>query len=814
MSPIDKPSPRLTLLQGVTVIEQPHSVAIRYAGRLLAQLGARVLQAGAPDAAGVGYGGDASTAYAAWLDSGKQHCADLPAALAAAPDVQLLIAGPAAAAVQAADAALRALPAGPLRLGLTWFASDGPYRDWTGSDAVIQAMSGVAFATGAVDGDPLLPRGHAPQIVAGVTAVIAALGVLLGRQRGWAGRTIDVDVFGANLCFCDSASCAAAPLGDLSLRRGINRFTPTYPGGIYRTRDGWIGITALTPPQWAAFCDLIDQPALGREPTYQVALQRLEQADALDRVLRPALLQRSSADWLQRGQDRRIPFAPVPDLTELPQTPHWVERGSFASLPGLAAVVGPTLPFQIETVTARAPDSATAIRPVAEGGGGGGGGGPLVGLRVLDLSMGWAGPLATRNLADLGAEVIKVESCRHVDWWRGFDAPELADPPPYETRPAFLMINRHKRGITLDLKSADGVALLRRLAAVSDLMVENYAPGVLDKLGVGTRQLAGEVPGLVALAMGAFGNRGPWRGFRAYGSTVEQASGLPFVNGQPDDPPTMQHVAYGDPVAGLYGAVAALAGLCGRLGQNGRNGQNGDVGMHRPGPSAEPAESTLIDLSQVECLFQLGADALIAQSTQSTQAGRLARQGSRQPLSMLRMTLACTGAGAGSGAAAGVADRWIALSLETPAQWRSLTRLIGGAWDSGHELAACKAQEPALEAAVRAWGARQAAADAVALLQQLGIPAGPVRPGSHLMADPQAAALGSFQWLDRDFVGRHLSSRSAFRLDGRAPPLGAAAPTLGQANADVLGGLLGLSDPELQRLARAGVIGQRAVWPA
>lgn len=812
MSLIDQPSPRLTLLQGVTVIEQPHSVAIRYAGRLLMQLGARVLQAGAPDAAGVGYGGDASTAYAAWLDSGKQRCADLAAALAAAPDVQLLIAGPAAAGVQAADAALQALPTAPLRLGLTWFASDGPYRDWTGSDAVIQAMSGVAFATGAVDGDPLLPRGHAPQIVAGVTAVIAALGALLGRQRGWAGRTIDLDVLGANLCFCDSASCAAAPLGDLSLRRGINRFTPTYPGGIYRTRDGWIGITALTPPQWAAFCDLIDQPALGHEPAYQVALQRLEQADALDRVLRPALLQRSSADWLQRGQDRRIPFAPVPDLTELPQTPHWVERGSFAPLPGLAAVVGPTLPFQIETVTARAPDGATAIRP----GGGGGGDGPLAGLRVLDLSMGWAGPLATRNLADLGAEVIKVESCRHVDWWRGFDAPDLADPPPYETRPAFLMINRHKRGITLDLKSADGVALLRRLAAVSDLMVENYAPGVLDKLGVGTRQLAGEVPGLVALAMGAFGNRGPWRGFRAYGSTVEQASGLPFVNGQPDDPPTMQHVAYGDPVAGLYGAVAALAGLYGRWGRlgqkgpSGQSGQSGDVGMHRPGPSAAPAESTLIDLSQVECLFQLGADALIAQSTQSTEAGRLARQGSRQPLSMLRMTLACTGVGAGAAAA----DRWIALSLETPAQWRSLTRLIGGAWDSGQELAACKAQEPALEAAVRAWGARQAAADAVARLQQLGIPAGPVRPGSHLMADPQAAALGSFQWLDRDFVGRHLSSRSAFRLDGRAPPLGAAAPTLGQANADVLGGLLGLSDPELQRLARAGVIGQRAVWPA
>ena len=795
MAHIDQPSPHLTLLQGVTVIEQPYSVAIRYAGRLLALLGARVLQAGAPDATGVGYGGAASTAYAAWLDSGKQACADLPAALAAAAGVQLLIAGPAAAQVQAADAALRAASAAPLRLGLTWFATDGPYRDWAGSDAVIQAMSGVAFATGPVDADPMLPRGHAPQIVAGVTAVIAALGALLGRQRGWAGRSIDVDVLSANLCFSESATCSAAPSGDVALRRGVNRFTPTYPGGIYRTQDGWIGITALTPPQWAAFCDLIDQPALGREPRYQVALQRLEQADALDPVLRPAMLQRRSADWLQLGQGRRIPFAPVPDLAELPLTPHWVERGSFAPVPGVAGAVGPTLPFQVETVAARALNPANATRPVAGNLADGQmadsplADGPLAGLRVLDLSMGWAGPLATRNLADLGADVIKVESCSHVDWWRGFDAPDLSDPPPYELRPAFLMINRHKRGITLDLKSADGVALLKRLAATSDVMVENYAPGVLDKLGVGTRQLAGEVPGLVALAMGAFGNRGPWRGFRAYGSTVEQASGLPFVNGQPDDPPTMQHVAYGDPVAGLYGALAVLAGL------------------YRRGQSAGSAESTLIDLGQVECLFQLGADALVAQSTQDE---RLARQGSRQPLSMLRITLPC----AAAAVAVAVKDRWIALSVETAAQWQALTHLIGGAWAAGHDLAACKAQEPALEAAVRAWAAPLAAADAVARLQQAGIPAGPVRPGSHLMADPQCAALGSFQWLDRAFVGRHLSSRSAFRLDGQAPPLGGSAPTLGQANAEVLGGLLGLSDPELQSLARAGVIGQRAVWPA
>lgn len=786
-----------TLLAGLTVIEQPHSVALRYCGRLLAALGARVLQAGAPWATGVGFGGAASSAYAAWLDAGKERLAGLDQALTQAGKLDLLIAGPGAVQLQAADAALQSAAAsshGALRLGLTWFAPDGPYRDWVGSDAVIQAMSGVAYATGPVDGLPMLPRGHAPQVVAGLTAAIAALGALLGRRRGWAGQRIEVDVLSANLCFYESSTCSMAPTGDRVARRGVNRFTPTYPGGIYRTRDGWIGITALTPPQWAAFCDMIGQPLLGREPRYQVSLQRLAEADVLDPLLRPAIAQRCSADWLAEGQARRIPFAPVPDLAELPLTPHWRERGSFAPVPGAGTAVGPTLPFGVEAVPVSAPARAEAShavavtdrRPAAPSA-------PLAGLRVLDLAMGWAGPLATRCLADLGADVIKVESCSHVDWWRGFDAPDLSDPPPYETRPGFLMINRHKRGITLDLKTHDGVALLRRLAARSDLMVENYAPGVLDKLGVGTRQLAGAVPGLVALSMGAFGNRGPWREFRAYGSTVEQASGFPFVNGQSEDPPTMQHVAYGDPVAGLYGAVACLAALHGRESQS-------DTGR--------ATSASLIDLGQVECLFQLGADAIVAQSTQDEP---LVRQGSRHPLSALRMIAACAAA---AGAATDV-PAWIALSAETVAQWRSLAELVGhdAGGDAAGGITALKSQEDRLEAAVQAWAAAQEADAAVALLQQAGIPAGPVRAGSALMDDAQLAALGCFRWLERPFAGRHLTTQSAFRIDGQPLPIGAPAPTLGQANAEVLGGLLGLGEAELADLARAGVIGHRAVWP-
>jgi crotonobetainyl-CoA:carnitine CoA-transferase CaiB-like acyl-CoA transferase len=333
------------------------------------------------------------------------------------------------------------------------------------------------------------------------------------------------------------------------------------------------------------------------------------------------------------------------------------------------------------------------------------------------------------------------------------------------------MVNRNKRGITLDLKTDAGKALVRRLAARSDIMIENYAPGVLDKLGIGPKALAAATPGLIGISMGAFGAAGPWSGFRAYGSTVEQASGLPFVNGEPDGPPTMQHVAYGDPIGGLYGAIGCLVALYGR-----RQGRAGAV----------------IDLGQVECLFQLCADAIVAQSTQQDP---LARSGSRHPLSILRVV-------AGTDAPA----TWIAVAIETTAQWIALAALIGCP-----ELAPLKENESGMETRVRAWASSRRAHAAVDLLQSVSVPAGRVYAVQDLLTDPQLMASGFWRRADRRFVGTHVTPLAPYRLDGETPPLWYASPTLGEHNEPVLMGELGLSRDELAALEAEGVIGTQAI---
>jgi crotonobetainyl-CoA:carnitine CoA-transferase CaiB-like acyl-CoA transferase len=262
-------------------------------------------------------------------------------------------------------------------------------------------------------------------------------------------------------------------------------------------------------------------------------------------------------------------------------------------------------------------------------------------------------------------------------------------------------------------------------------VVENFAAGVLDKLGLGPAAQRALRPGIISVSMPAFGNGGPLSGIRAYGSTVEQASGLPFVNGEAHWPPSNQHVAYGDPVAGLYAAGAVLAGLARRDRQGG----------------------AYIDLSQVACLFQLGADAIIAAQIGPKPLPRTGHRRQRLALCAVVKTR----------------DGWLTVAADNVAQ-AALAEVIGGSD----------------EATLAAWAAGQDADAATAALQAAGVPTAPVRPSDGLTRDPQLRASGFWEEMERAFVGRHPMCASPFRFDGKRPALVRPAPTLGEHTADVL----------------------------
>ena len=719
-------------LSGLRVVEAEGEIATRYAGRLFSALGASVVQVGERAGGSAVRAGKAGRAFDAWLDQGKRVVPDLETAMTTldgASDKSLVIAGQTPAAIRTVDTALARVGREILRLGITWFGEKGAYSDWLGNDAIIQSLSGVAFGFGLPEGPPIIPQGHAPQIVAGVTGFIAALAGLMGGRDG--PRRVDVNVLEAMLCLSEVGSIAAAANAEVrSTRYGINRYSPAYPACIYKTSDGYAGITALTPAQWASTCSLVGHPELALEPRFATALQRLERADEIDALLAPVFAEKPTAWWVEAGDRLRIPITPVPRPRDLPATDHWAVRKSFTTLRGFD-VGAPTLPFRFGF------DGASLPRPA------GGTSGPLSGIRVADFSMGWAGPLAARYLGDLGADVLKIESTSRPDWWRGWEVMETQDPPLHELPLNFMAVNRSKRGLDLDLATAQDKASAEAIIRRSDVVIENQGPGVMDRLGMGQADQRRLRPGIISISMPPFGRNGPLCGLRAYGSTVEQASGLPFVNGQADWLPCNQHVAYGDPIAGLYAAAAAVAALYGRARLGGAE----------------------IELCQVECLFQLAADAIVAD-----QLGDLVRAGNRRP----NKAPVCVVRAAGD-------EAWLCVAVDGDDAWRGLCGLIeDNSTLPSWTLAERQKRAGQIEAAIARWVATRAPMSAARLLQAAGVAAAPVLPAHLLCLDEHLVAAGYWLKQDRRYIGEHLTPHAPIHFDGARLTLVRPAPTLGE----------------------------------
>ena len=722
-------------LSGIGVAELSDGAAVRYCGRLFARLGATVVRAQG--------GSELDPHFAGWLDQGKQLVASPDEALLALTEAdlahRLAVAGQTKAEIAAAEARLAALPDRPALVAISWFDPRGAYGDWRANDALMQAMTGIAFSFGEVDGPPILPQGAAPQMLGGLTGFIAALGSLFDRTRRI--ERIEANIFEAALCFTETGAVGTAALGYEVKRLGVNRFSPTCPCNFYRTSDGYVGLTALIPAQWAALTRLIERPDLAAEPELRSSLQRLAHAGRLDAELAPIFARRPTDYWVTEGDARRIPITPAPTPLELPDVPHWRGRGAFEPMANSGQA--PSLPFRFTFEGERSP------RPQ------GGPAGPLDGVRVADFSMGWAGPLAARYLGDLGADVLKIESHARPDWWRGWDPHPDVYPPPMELPRNFMCVNRAKRGLDLDLADPEDHRAAEAIIRQADLVIDNQGPGVMEKLRLGPRDQRRLNPAVISLSMPPFGRDGPLSGLRAYGSTVEQACGMPFVNGHDGWGPVHQHVAYGDPVAGLYAAAAALVGLYARDRLGGAD----------------------IELCQVECLFQLGAASIIAEQAAGT---RLPQTGSRRP----DMAPCCVVP------ALSEREAWLAVTVDSDSAWPPVARLIGRddlARDPAlFTLAGRKAREFGLEAAIAAWAANHDPREAAETLQEVGVAAAPVIPTHDLFPDPHLQDCGYWAVQYRLYIEDHFTPQPPFRYDGERPTFTRAAPLLGEHTAEVL----------------------------
>ncbi len=773
-------------LAGIQVIEVGGGAAGAYCGRLLADAGATVRVTALDDArqsAGIVRADLAAEhAYAAYLDAGKERLpaiAGTPAFEALCQQADLLLVGE--------EAGFAALPgmARSARVELSWFGQAAEYRHWRGSDLVIQALTGMPQMAGAVDGPPLAAGDRQATVLGGVTAYIAACAALLGAPA--APRRMDVSILEANLVMAEM-HLAFFDRDGLSMKRcGINRFAPNSPVGIYPCQTGWIGITVATPDQWRALCVALDLDAQARGEHLATREKRFERLDEVEQLLCQALARKSAEEWAAIGRQHRVPMVVVPDAAGILTHPVFGDRQSLTELSlGDKRLQVPRTPFGLSatpiatrlaapgpaapaTDTAAVPAAAVAAgqAPAAP---------PLQGITLVDFSMGWAGPLASRLMVDLGAEVIKIEAGRYPDWWRGMNwTPEFIAERQYEMSTTFNALNRGKRGVSIDLTTDAGRQLALRLVAGADAVVENQAAGVMAKFGLDYPQLVLARPDLVMVSMSAFGTGNVWSDTRAYGSTLEQGCGLPSFIGHPGTPPTMTHLAHGDPVGGLYGCAAMLTALVHRR----RSGQG-----------------QYVNLSMIEAMLQLTTPAMLAH--QLDPAAELRSGNGRAALSPH-----------GIYPAAGT-DQWLALAVTSGDDFAALARLLGRpdwAADAGlRSLAGRQQRGPEIDAAICAWTGSQNPDVAAAQLQAAGIGAAPLHHAQQLGGNASLAGAGFFIDLDRAVSGRQRQAGVAIVQDGRRLGARSAAPLLGEHSAAVLLQHAGLDKDQVEGLVTQGII--------
>ena len=395
---------------------------------------------------------------------------------------------------------------------------------------------------------------------------------------------------------------------------------------------------------------------------------------------------------------------------------------------------------------------------------------PLEGIRIADLTMMWAGPYATRVLAEMGAEVIKIESPRAWDNIRTL-IPQPGVEEPWNSSYYFNDYNRDKKSLTLDLAHPLGKEAFLKLVTRCDVVIENYRAEVLDNLGLGYDVLREVKPEIILISMAGYGKTGPERNHVGFGPIIEQMSGLASMTGYGDDGvPFKTGVSYGDPVAGKAAAAAVALALIRRQ---------------------KTGKGTFIDLAQREVLSSLVGEAFVAASLRGEDP---VHRGNRDPRFFAQGVYRCAGA-----------EQWVAISFRTKDEWeRGASALdVDGAASSNDDVDRILGRALAL----------RDASETVERLAGVGVPASRVLDTVEIHSDPHLNARGYWVELPHPRMPLWKQPRTAWWMREAQPLPRRHAPLFGEHNEEILRGLLGLAEHEIAALREGGVIGDSPVNP-
>jgi crotonobetainyl-CoA:carnitine CoA-transferase CaiB-like acyl-CoA transferase len=805
-------------LAGTRVVDLSTGLAGAYCTKLLADGGADVVKVEDPDGdplrgwseSGTSIPAGDDGAFFRFLSASKDSVVasvdvatdvDLARALMADAEIVVWSAGTSIAHAPefAPDALHRDHPRAVV-VALSPFGLDGPWRDRPSTDFTLQALCGGHVQRGTPDRPPLMCGGRPGDWAAGTYGAIGALAALRRARTAGIGDLIDVAALDA-LMF-------SQPLFPVTwFEMAGEPFRPVRSSqlpNLHPSADGYVALQTTTGQQWLDFCTMIGRDDWYADERLARGTYRTLHRPELEAVIDEWTSARSTAEIVGLATLLRIPVAEVGNGETLPRFAHLVDGGWFAENP--AGFVQPSVPYRLgggaeprpfapapvvgrDTADHRArvvgatapaprgddPVPSPADIPL-----------PLAGVRVIDLTAFWAGPIIGWACAVLGAEVIHVESTKRPDGIRLNATRPMSEPRWWEWCPMFQGSNTNKLDLAVELDTERGRELLLELVDHSDVLLDNFSPRVLEQWGLDQNVLLDRNPGLVVLRAPAYGITGPWRERLAYAPTIEAQAGLAWISGFTDrgpEPPS----GVADAMGGAHATVALLLALEYRR----RTGR----GM-------------FLECPMVGSALNLAAEQVVEFSA----SGRLLeRHGNRDP--------ACVPQGVYRTAdvdAAGLQDRWVAISVAHDAQWRALCDAVDApAWAFDPELSTLDGRgrvEDRIDELLGAWCATRTTDAIVGALSGAGIPAEPVVPAHEHDRLEQVVWRKLFEPVEHpvtgtvDFIGAPFRHANGPRVHNRAP-----APLLGQHNREILTRILGLSDDAVDALEAEGVIGDVVV---
>jgi crotonobetainyl-CoA:carnitine CoA-transferase CaiB-like acyl-CoA transferase len=697
--------------------------------------------------------------------------------------------------------ALRAQNPRLVHCAITPFGQTGPRAQFRGGDLVVVAMGGNAAMTGDPDRAPLRCTFPTSHYHACAEAALAVLMALWNRERTGRGDFVDVSMQECQLGTLLSAVGQYALHGRLPRRSGarIGRTREIWPA-----KDGFVSFGLRGGParaanlaatvEFMAECGMAPEWLLAKDwrrhdPSVlsEEELARLE--EAFGAFFRTKTMRELYAEALRR----RILLAPCNDARELLDHPQLRSRDFFAELElggGGARIEHPAFFVQSSLhelrVRRRAPrvgehqvevlqewlagprketegrsERPTALRPDM---------GIFSGTKILELGAGAAGPVATRYFAEQGATVIRVESRERPDFLRLLQATPSTG---LDGSPMFILLNPNKRSVALNLTRAEAVALVKGLVRWADAVVENFAPGVVSRLGLDFETLRSEKPDLVMLSSSLFGQTGPQRAYPGFGGQGSAIAGFNHLTGWPDREAHGPYSTITDSLSPRFAAAALAAALL----EHQRTGRG-----------------QYLDVSQIE----VGIYALSETVVQCSATGLSpCRVGNHDGRAAPHAIYPCRGE-----------DRWIAISVRDDPAWDALTAVLGKPAWAGEPALSTLAGRLAREKEIDLWIAsctREREADSLMNeLQAAGVEAGVVQNFRDLLVDPQLAHREHFVRIPHPRLGELVFERAGFRLSGSPGGLNSPGPDLGADTMSILTEILGLSPEEAAGLMKGG----------